>query len=39
MLLKSDYEGWLIFKAKRLNSVNKMVIYIYIFFPLWFYDM
>ena len=31
MLLKSDYEGWLVFKAKRLNSVNKMVWYIYIY--------
>jgi len=24
-LLKSDYEGGLIFKAKRLSGVNKMV--------------
>ena len=39
MLLKSDYEGWLVFKAKRLNGVNKQWCDIYIFFPLWFYDM
>lgn len=32
MLLKSDYEGWLVFKAKRLNGVNNNgVIYIYSF--------
>ena len=32
MLLKSDYEGWLVFKAKRLNGVNNNgVIYIYIY--------